>query len=364
MKTILLVAGARPNFVKIAPLMAALAPEHGFDPLLVNTGQHYSDSMSDRFFADLNIPAAAFNLNVGSGSHATQTAEIMRRFEGVLLQVRPDAVLVVGDVNSTLAAALVAKKEHFPVAHVEAGLRSFDRQMPEEINRLVTDAISDWLFATEAAAVANLASEGVPTERVYMVGNVMIDTLVACRHKIDHSSIGEQLGLKRAEYVIATLHRPSNVDDAVRLRKYCAMLATIASEIPVVFPVHPRTKICIDRLGCAEKRHGLKLLDPLGYIEFLALVQGARAVFTDSGGLQEETTYLNVPCFTMRDNTERPVTITSGTNRLVSSDPDVILSYWHAWLHGPPPVRQALPPGWDGSAAVRVRDVLSGELGI
>ena len=358
---IVAVAGARPNFMKIAPLLRELRARGGFSTCLVHTGQHYDAAMSDAFFADLGIPAPDVNLGVGSGSHAEQTAEVLRQMEGVLLRERPDLVVVVGDVNSTLAAALAAAKLCIPVAHVEAGLRSFDRTMPEEINRLVTDAISDLLFTTEAAGDENLLREGVPAEKIHFVGNVMIDTLLANLSRARSLDVLDRLGLQAGGYAVLTLHRPSNVDRPDRLRALFALLESIHQEIPIVFPVHPRTRAAIARtLGGQEP--GLLVTEPLGYLEFLRVMADARLVLTDSGGIQEETTVLGVPCLTLRDNTERPVTVTHGTNTLVGSDPAVIRAAVRKTLDGGAK-RGQVPKGWDGGAAGRIVDVLERKFG-
>ena len=320
MKRILLVAGARPNFMKIAPIARRLADDPGvFERKLVHTGQHYSANMSQVFFDELDLPKPDVNLEVGSGSHAVQTAQIMERFEPVLLDFQPHWVVVPGDVNSTLACTLVASKLGFRVAHVEAGLRSFDRSMPEEINRLVTDQLADLLFTPSRDGDENLRREGVPEEKIRFVGNVMIDTLVCLLPKAEERwpSLRERFGLDR--YLLATLHRPSNVDDPATLSEILEALGEIAREIPVVFPVHPRTRGRIEESGLSLSSRNLLLLEPMGYLDFLSLEAHASLVLTDSGGVQEETTYLGVPCLTARPNTERPITVSLGTNRLVKS---------------------------------------------
>jgi len=350
------VVGARPNFMKIAPLLDGMRQRPHFHPRLIHTGQHYSPEMSAAFFDDLGIPAPDVNLEVGGGSHTAQTAVMMQKLEAEFLQNRPDIVLVVGDVNSTMAATLVAAKLGIRVAHVEAGLRSFDRRMPEEINRLVTDVLSEYLFASEPSAVRNLLAEGVPRERIFLVGNVMIDTLLKFRGQAAESSILERLGLQSKRYAVATLHRPSNVDDPARLEALVKMLGNLArSRVPVVFPVHPRTAQRITDGGFADP--SVILTPPLGYLEFLRLMSEARLVLTDSGGIQEETTILQVPCLTLRENTERPVTIEQGTNRLVGVDPAAVAQAALDTLDGPPlPVRT--PELWDGHASGRILDVL------
>ena len=358
---VLVVAGARPNFMKVAPLLRALRERPRFEPLLVHTGQHYDEAMSDGFFRDLGIPAPEVNLGVGSGSHGAQTAEVLRRIEPVLLDWKPAAVVVVGDVNSTLAAALAAVKLGIPVAHVEAGLRSFDRSMPEEINRLMTDSISQWLFTSEPSGAENLRREGAAAESIHFVGNVMIDTLRAHLPRAREAAPLARLALEPRGYAVLTLHRPSNVDDPERLARLFAVLEEIHRELPIVFPVHPRTRASIEgRLGGRAPR--LRLTDPLGYLEFLGLLADARLVLTDSGGIQEETTVLGVPCLTLRDSTERPVTVTEGTNRLVGSEPEAIRSEARKILDGE--ARQGrIPEKWDGAAAHRIADVLERDLG-
>lgn len=357
-KKILAVAGARPNFVKIAPLMKEMRCRTGLDARLVHTGQHYDARMSQTFFADLEIPQPDIQLEVGSASHAVQTAEVMKRFEPVLQQEAPDAVLVVGDVNSTLACALTAAKMGIPVAHVEAGLRSFDRQMPEEINRILTDAISQWLFVSERSGLDNLAHEGVPAERVFFVGNVMIDTLLQHRQRSEKTSILEDLGLDDGGYAVLTLHRPASVDDPELLRRTLSAIARIGQELPVIFPVHPRTRKSLNgQLSAQGLPSWLRTTEPVGYLEFLKLMAHARMVLTDSGGIQEETTVLGVPCLTLRSSTERPATISEGTNVLVGLEPERIIAEGLKALNR----RRAVPPIpelWDGGAAKRIVDVL------
>ncbi|HOM77034.1 MAG TPA: UDP-N-acetylglucosamine 2-epimerase (non-hydrolyzing), partial [Anaerohalosphaeraceae bacterium] len=317
---IICVCGARPNFMKIAPIMRAFNQSGKFQTLLVHTGQHYDAKMSQLFFDELAIPKPDVNLEVGSGSHAVQTAEIMKRFEPVVLDFKPDYVLVVGDVNSTIACGLVAVKLGVKLIHVEAGLRSFDRSMPEEINRILTDSISDLLFVTEQSGVDNLKREGVNSDKVYLVGNVMIDTLLANRNKAEQSPILEQLGLEKRKYAVITLHRPSNVDCLEGLEKIIAAFEVIQKDLKLVFPIHPRTKKNIEGSalkGRVEAMQNLILLEPAGYLDFLKLTANAALVLTDSGGIQEETTILGIPCLTLRENTERPITITEGTNQLV-----------------------------------------------
>ncbi len=355
---ILLIAGARPNFMKIAPLMAALKGQPGITPSLVHTGQHYDEKMSDLFFRQLGIPEPDINLGVGSGSHAVQTAEIMKRFEPVVQERKPDAVLVVGDVNSTIACGLVAVKMGVRLIHVEAGLRSFDRSMPEEINRLLTDAISDLLFCSEAAGVENLRREGVPPERIFLAGNVMIDTLLKNRRLADRSPVLRELGLEAKQYAVLTLHRPSNVDDPATLGRLMEILDRVAGTMPIVFPAHPRTRAKLEAMGALRsKTTGWRVIEPQGYLEFLKLMSDARLVLTDSGGIQEETTILGVPCLTLRENTERPVTVELGTNRLTGTDPDRILKAFNEVLEGRWKTG-SVPPLWDGHAAERMVDYL------
>ncbi len=354
------VVGARPNFVKIAPIMAALRGHPEAAATLIHTGQHYDVQMSQAFFSDLEIPTPDVNLDVRSDTAVSQTAEVMKRLEPVLVAKRPDVVVVVGDVNSTLAAALAASKLAIPVAHVEAGLRSFDRTMPEEVNRVLTDAVSDLLFTTEPAANENLAREGVPGARIHFVGNVMIDTLFAYREKAAGSAVLERLGVKPRAYVALTLHRPSNVDDAEALARLGTAIARIQEEIEVVFPVHPRTRHRLESFnGQASRLSGLRLAEPLPYLDFLHLMANARCVLTDSGGIQEETTALGVPCLTLRANTERPITVTCGTNRVVGVAPDAIFAAWREVVEGRWPTGR-LPELWDGRAAGRIVRILLG----
>jgi UDP-N-acetylglucosamine 2-epimerase (non-hydrolysing) len=358
---LVVVAGARPNFMKIAPLVRELAARGRFETCLVHTGQHYDQAMSESFFRDLGIPEPDVNLGVGSGSHGSMTAQVLVAMETLLEERRPDALVVVGDVNSTVAASLAAAKLCIPVAHVEAGLRSFDRTMPEEINRLVTDVISEWLFVTEPSGGGNLRREGVAEEKIHFVGNVMIDTLQSNLARARELDTLDRLGLEPGGYAALTLHRPSNVDEAAKLGALFDVLEEIHREIPIVFPVHPRTSAAIEReLGGREPK--LRLVPPLGYLDFLRLMSEARFVLTDSGGIQEETTVLGVPCLTLRENTERPVTITEGTNTLVGGDPATIRAEVRKILDGEvAPGR--IPEGWDGRAAARIVDVLERDLG-
>ncbi|MBL8210457.1 MAG: UDP-N-acetylglucosamine 2-epimerase (non-hydrolyzing) [Bryobacterales bacterium] len=349
----LLVAGARPNFMKIAPIYRAFSTEaNGHKLLLVHTGQHYGASMSGDFFRDLGIPQPDINLEVGSGSHADQTARIMMAFEPVCLEHRPDWVIVVGDVNSTIACTLTAKKLGIQVAHVEAGLRSQDMSMPEEINRLCTDAISDLLFTTDTMADENLRKEGVPAQKIHFVGNTMIDTL---RQQIGRAvELPLPEGLEAGDYAVLTLHRPSNVDSHESLAPLVAAINAVAQRIPIIFPVHPRT---LTRLNGIKIDPGIRPVEPMSYLPFLGLVARARMVLTDSGGIQEETTVLGIPCLTMRRNTERPITCEIGTNILVGTDPARIVQEANTVLDGH--MRSyAIPENWDGHAAERIVKVL------
>lgn len=358
---LLAVAGARPNFMKIAPLMKELAKRSDrFEPILVHTGQHYDQAMSESFFRDLEIPEPDVNLGVGSGSHGEQTAQVLVAIEKLLIERKPDVVLVVGDVNSTVAATLAAVKLHIPVAHVEAGLRSWDRSMPEEINRVLTDAVSDWLFTTEPSAETNLLREGVPGEKIHFVGNVMIDTLLAHRERARHLDTLERLGLKPGGYAVLTLHRPSNVDSPDQLRRLFGVLSRLGDRMPVVFPVHPRTANAI-RNNLQGERLNLHMTEPLGYLEFLRLLMDAQMVLTDSGGIQEETTALGVPCLTLRASTERPVTVSEGTNTIVGTDPKAIEVAIEKQLASPSESGRR-PALWDGHAAVRIVDILERDL--
>ncbi len=375
MLKLLVVAGARPNFMKVAPLLKACAahPDR-IDAVLVHTGQHYDDQLSKVFFQQLGMPEPAVNLGVGSGSHAAQTAAVMVAFEPLCLEHRPHRVVVVGDVNSTAACTLVAAKLNIPVAHVEAGLRSFDRTMPEEVNRVVTDALSDLLFVTEPSGVANLKQEGKPVGAIHLVGNVMVDTLLSFRGEALKSDVRQRLGLT-GRYGLVTLHRPANVDDHDMLLTLLRALAQVGRDVPLVFPVHPRAKNHVLHLmnedpvpgvsvggdgRCGSP--GVHLVDPQPYLDFLNLMSGATVVLTDSGGVQEETTVLGVPCLTLRDNTERPVTVDEGSNILVGRDPDRIVEEARKVLAGQG--RQGRVPGlWDGKAAERIVAVLLQQTG-
>jgi len=354
------IVGARPNLPKIAPLIREMQRHPGIEPLLVHTGQHYDDNLSNIFFRQMGIPEPHINLGVGSGTHAEQTAEILRRIEPVLLEQQPDLVLVVGDVNSTIAVSLAAVKLGIPVAHVEAGLRSFDRSMPEEINRVLTDALAKYLFATEDAAVDNLIREGRPREFVHLVGNVMIDSLLHFLPFAQQSRIGDELGLHDGKgwqsFGVLTLHRPSNVDSTEKLSEILGAIDTVARQVPIVFPVHPRTQQRLAQSGI--KYHPqLRLIPPLGYLDFLCLLSKATLALTDSGGIQEETTALGVPCLTLRENTERPVTVSCGTNVLVGTNPSKIVAAAEQILRGDGK-KGRTPPLWDGHAAERVVEIL------
>src|SRR5690625_312524 len=359
------IVGARPNFMKIAPLLVEMRGHEDIEPLLVHTGQHYDARMSDQFLEQLGIPEPDLHLGVGSGSHAVQTAEVMVALEAALPELRPDLILVVGDVNSTLAAALVAAKSGIPLAHVEAGLRSFDRGMPEEVNRIVTDLLADLLFVTEASGIENLKREGIAEERMQLVGNVMIDTLFRHRPRAEELEMPSQFGLSPQGYALVTLHRPSNVDDPELLSGYIGVLEEVSKEIPILFPLHPRTRNSLERHGLRaqlEVLPGVQLLEPQGYLEFLGLTSGARLVLTDSGGIQEETTALGIPCLTLRENTERPITIEEGTNQLIGTDPMKIISAARALLEGEE-VEPRKPELWDGRASERIVRVLREYLG-
>jgi UDP-N-acetylglucosamine 2-epimerase (non-hydrolysing) len=355
-RQIVCVAGARPNFMKVAPILRALQGHRSLAGKLVHTGQHYDGNMSDAFLRDLELPPPAVHLGVGSGSHGRQTARIMESFEEVLPDLSADMVLVVGDVNSTIACALVAVKCGIPVGHVEAGLRSFDRAMPEEINRVLTDQISEALFVTEESGVANLRREGVPEARIHLTGNTMIDTLVRLLPRIDAARAWEPLGLAPGGYLVVTLHRPTNVDTPERLARLVDLLVEISAALPVVFPVHPRTRRNLagfglwDRLAVGPR---VLVLDPQPYAEFLSLVKSSAGVLTDSGGIQEETTFLGIPCITQRTSTERPCTTEVGTNVLVGDDLERTRVEVRRILAGDAK-RGAAPPLWDGHCAERI----------
>lgn len=354
------VCGARPNFMKIASLVSAFERTGSIETMLVHTGQHYDERMSRLFFDELGLPEPEVNLNVGSASHAVQTAEVMRRFEAVCVEHAPDWVFVVGDVNSTMAAALVAAKLGIKLAHVEAGLRSFDRTMPEEINRIVTDSVSDLLFVTEPSGVDNLRREGVARHKVHLVGNVMIDTLLRSRQRAAKSDILTTLDVSHRQYAVVTLHRPHNVDDVHVFHGILTALDRISRDMPVIFPMHPRTRASFCRAAladCFPTSRDLHMLEPLGYLDFVKLMADAAVVLTDSGGIQEETTILGVPCLTLRPNTERPITVTQGTNRLTGSVPKAILEAYDA-VCDQPPIAATMPKLWDGDAAGRIASIL------
>jgi UDP-N-acetylglucosamine 2-epimerase (non-hydrolysing) len=357
------VVGARPNYMKMAPLVRAFAARAGLPrAALIHTGQHYDVAMNERLFADLGLPEPDINLDVGSGTHAAQTAEVMRRFEPIVDELAPSCVIVVGDVNSTLAASLVAAKKRTPVVHVEAGLRSFDRDMPEEVNRVLTDQLADVLYTTERSAAANLAREGIAAERVRFVGNVMIDSLlqhraraIAPRETLEREGADPSLVAGARGFGVVTLHRPSNVDTATTLSEALAILVDVAQRMPLAWPVHPRTRANIDRFGLARMLDGapIALLPPQGYLEMLGLLCAARVVVTDSGGIQEETTALGVPCLTMRDNTERPITVEQGTNSVVGRDRERVLACVDDVV-ATGGKRGRVPELWDGRAAERI----------
>ncbi|MCM3870899.1 MAG: UDP-N-acetylglucosamine 2-epimerase (non-hydrolyzing) [Pyrinomonadaceae bacterium] len=356
------VVGARPNFMKVAPIVDAMKRrEQQFTPLVVHTGQHYDAMMSDVFFRDLDLPKPDVHLEVGSGSHAAQTAAVMEKFEPVLLAQKPDWVLVVGDVNSTLACALVCAKLGVKVGHVEAGLRSRDRTMPEEINRLLTDQISDLLFTPSQDADENLRAEGVAAERIRFVGNVMIDSIFKQLPRAKESPIRQALAIADQDFAVLTLHRPSNVDNRDTLERIIGALEEISERLPIVFPVHPRTRRAIAEFGFGERierAKGLRLIEPLGYLDFLGLYSHSRLVLTDSGGLQEETTVLGIPCLTLRENTERPITVEMGTNTIVGTDREKITTAAFAALNGSLTSNRHVPPLWDGNTADRILDAL------
>lgn len=366
---IILVAGARPNFIKVAPLIQAIKKHNSassgqiIDYILVHTGQHYDYEMSQVFFKDLDIPQPDIHLEIGSGTHAQQTGKVMLEFEKVILKEKPDLVVVVGDVNSTLGATVSSVKLHIPVAHVEAGLRSFDKKMPEEINRILTDVISDYLFVPTHDAVDNLKREGVAPEKIYLVGNVMADSLLDHREKAENSTILKVLGLDKNGYGVITLHRPSNVDDRESLSRVLKMLKEISHIIPLVFPAHPRTWKNIERFKLEKSVPGedrLRFIEPLGYLDFINLMMNSRLILTDSGGIQEETTVLGIPCLTWRENTEWGITLSQGTNVLVGTDTDRAMAEVRRILQGRRDGAQARNSIdlWDGYAAARIIDVL------
>jgi UDP-N-acetylglucosamine 2-epimerase (non-hydrolysing) len=360
MKTVLHVVGARPNYMKIAPLMDALRAVPSLRQVLVNTGQHYDEAMATGFIRELSLPMPDRDLGVGSATHAVQTANVMIRFEEACVEERPDLVVVVGDVNSTMAATLVAVKMHIPVAHVEAGLRSFDWAMPEEINRVVTDRLANILLTPSADADENLRREGVPADRIHLVGNIMIDTLFRHLPIATLDRVSDRIPVRSREYAVLTLHRPSNVDTRETFCGILSAIAEVSSQLPVVFPVHPRTQARIDEFGMRDLLKNVILTGPLGYIDFLSLTSHARLVLTDSGGLQEESTALGIPCLTMRENTERPATVTHGTNRVVGTEPAKILEGYRAATTSTTSPKR--PDLWDGRTAQRITTVLQREL--
>jgi UDP-N-acetylglucosamine 2-epimerase (non-hydrolysing) len=358
-KKIISVVGARPNFMKIAPIHFVFEKfKHLVTHLICHTGQHYDEKMSKIFFDELGLPQPAFYLGVGSGSHAVQTANVMIEFEKVLLKEKPDLIIVVGDVNSTISCSLTAKKMHIEVAHVEAGLRSFDRSMPEEINRILTDAISDYLFVSEKSGIENLRNEGVPDNKVFLVGNVMIDSLIHNLPRIQQSGILNEMDLKKGNYLLTTLHRPSNVDNKKSLTTIIHILNKYSQTYKIVFPVHPRTKSNLIAFDLQkELSENVILCEPIGYIDFIWLIKNAALILTDSGGIQEESTFLEVQCITLRENTERPITVEMGTNHLIGSDLTKIDRAMMGILDGKIKKRE-VPPFWDGKTAERICETL------
>jgi UDP-N-acetylglucosamine 2-epimerase (non-hydrolysing) len=361
LKKIISVGGARPNFMKIAPIYHELKKyKNEIQHMIVHTGQHYDEKMSQIFFDELELPKPDFFLGVGSGTHSVQTARIMVEFEKVLVEQKPDLVIVVGDVNSTVACSLVCSKMMIPLVHVEAGLRSFDNTMPEEINRKVTDTLSDLLFVTEPSGMQNLKNEGVDPKKYFLVGDVMIDSLVIYQEKSKKSKIVDELGLNGEDFILVTLHRPSNVDSKDNLEKIAYLFEQFSKKAAIVFPVHPRTKKMISNFGLDErfnKISNLKLVDPVGYMDFLSLMSKSALILTDSGGIQEETTFLGIPCLTLRENTERPVTIEVGTNYLVGLDLEKVISIGFDILNGKKKTHR-LPDLWDGKAAERIVKII------
>lgn len=357
---ILNVVGARPNFMKISPLMREFKKHSEIDAILIHTGQHYDKNMSESFFRDLEIPEPDYNLGVGSGSHSEQTAKIMIEFEKICLKENPDLILVVGDVNSTIACSLVAAKLEIKIAHVEAGLRSFDNEMPEEINRILTDRISNYLFITEPSGIKNLKNEGVPDEKIFHVGNVMIDTLKYLLNKINQTKTNEKYNLDKETYAVLTLHRPSNVDNKDNFSNILEAIEAIQEKIKIIFPLHPRTKKRIEEFGFENRINSMKNLiitEPLDYLNFMNLVVNSKMVLTDSGGIQEETTFLQIPCITLRENTERPITIEIGSNILVGIDRYKIIEESLKVLNNKSNQNQ-IPELWDGNAAERIVKIL------
>ncbi|MBS1536355.1 MAG: UDP-N-acetylglucosamine 2-epimerase (non-hydrolyzing) [Bacteroidetes bacterium] len=360
MKKIISVVGARPNFMKVAPIHRAFSAYPDVEHLIIHTGQHYDSTMSDAFFQDLDMPQPAYFMGVGSGTHAEQTARVMVEFEKAMLELKPDFVIVVGDVNSTIACTLTAVKMGITTAHIESGLRSGDRSMPEEINRIATDSICDYWFVTEQSGLDNLLHYGCPSERVFFVGNTMIDSQYYALAQAEHSNILEQIGLTPKEYALVTIHRPSNVDESEQLGELLEILAELSTKRTVVFPVHPRTRKNISTHGLSsiiEQNSNIKLIDPQGYISFLALMKNSDFVMTDSGGIQEETTALGVPCLTIRTTTERPITCEIGTNILIEPTPEAIRIALRTILDSPRKTGQ-VPPLWDGKAAERIAEII------
>lgn len=359
---VLSVVGTRPNFIKIAPLVSAIKKRKEIKHVLVHTGQHYDRAMSRLFFDELGIPKPDVNLGVGSDSDVAQTARIMLKLEKILVKENPDLVIVVGDVNSTLAAAVAARKCGIKVAHAEAGLRSFDLTMPEETNRILTDHISDFLFTTEESGSRNLINEGIDKNKIFFVGNLMIDTLLKHREKARKSGVLKRLGLKNRSYAVLTLHRPGNVDNKESLKRVLSIIGAMQNKIKIVFPVHPRTLKSIKKFNLAQNLKKLKnliLTEPLGYLDFLCLMGSSKFVMTDSGGIQEETTVLGIPCITLRNNTERPVTAEQGTNLLVSTDKNKVVEAGNKIIKGID-VKGRIPKLWDGKSAERIVDIIAG----
>lgn len=362
-KEIAMVVGARPNFIKAAPLLKKLR-EHDeeFESFLIHTGQHYDRKLSELFFEQLDMPKPDIFLGVGSSSHAEQTAKIMIEIEKSFSSLKPDLIMVFGDVNSTMAAVIVAAKLRIKIAHVEAGLRSFDKSMPEEINRIVTDRLSDYLFVSEPSGMRNLQNEGVPIEKIFFAGNIMIDSLISNLERADSSGILKELSLEPKQYATITLHRPSNVDDRAVLSGLLGVIAEVGTKMPVAFPCHPRTKSRIEEFGLSSKvlNGNVRVIEPLGYLDFLKLQADSKIVLTDSGGVQEETTFMKIPCITIRDNTERPVTVEEGSNVLCGSDPNRILDVTSKILKGQMK-ESKIPELWDGQTSNRIVDVLKSQ---
>ncbi len=363
-KKIALVVGARPNFMKAAPLIKHIREhEPNMETILIHTGQHYDRQLSELFFEQLEMPKPDIFLGIGSASHAEQTAKIMMCLEKSFMELKPDLVVVFGDVNSTMAAAIVAAKLCIKIAHVESGLRSFDQTMPEEINRIVTDRLSDYLFVTEVSGIRNLKNEGVTSDKIFFTGNIMIDSLINNLEKSNSSRILKDLSLEPQRYATLTLHRPSNVDDMDVLTGMFRVMTVMSEKMPVVFPCHPRTKKRIEEFGLSNKMSNgnVRVIEPLGYLDFLKLQSSSRIVLTDSGGVQEETTYLKIPCVTMRENTERPITVDVGSNVLCGSNPDRIIDAATAILNGPEK-KSEIPKFWDGQTSNRIVEVLKNKL--